>query len=163
MAKGDPMKRTIGISAVSAIAMVSVLSGCSIFVQTIPEPADDEIQLLIQLDVKEDIGLLVVDYDQDGVGGSGGTSNADKSLIKHDELIVYTLEREYFGDAAEGGVIAVQFTVITEYENPNYENIYSAENTKTMNAIYLDADYGKSYSIRISGDRTDGYTAVLED
>lgn len=157
------MKRTIGISAVSAIAMVSVLSGCSIFNQSIPAPADDEIQLLIQLDVKEDIGLLVVDYDLNGVGGSGGTSNANKSLIKHDELIVYTLEREYFGDIAEDGVIAVQFTVITEYENPNYENIYSAENTMTMNAIYLDADFGKSYSIAISGDKTDGYTAVLQE
>ena len=42
-------------------------------------PADDEIALHIQLDTKEDIGLLVYDYRADGQEYSGGTSNADRS------------------------------------------------------------------------------------
>ena len=53
--------------------------------------ADDEIALYIQLDIKEDIGVLVVDYEAKGTSCSGGTSNADKSLLRHDELIIYTL------------------------------------------------------------------------
>ena len=47
-------------------------------------PADDEIVLHIQFDTKDDISLLVYDYRVDDHEYSGGISNADKSLIKHD-------------------------------------------------------------------------------
>ena len=58
--------------------------------QTIPDdyaPADDEIAVHIQFDTREDIGLLVYDYCADGHEYSGGTSNADGSLIGHEMCI----------------------------------------------------------------------------
>ncbi|NMA66042.1 MAG: hypothetical protein GX957_07335 [Clostridiaceae bacterium] len=50
--------------------------------------ADDEIRLEIQLDVEEDIGLFIIDREVGGNDFSGGLSNADKSLLKHDELLI---------------------------------------------------------------------------
>ena len=57
---------------------------------------DDEIALQIKLDIKEDIGLIIIDYDVNGSKGSGGISNADKTMIKHDELLIYTLSKSDF-------------------------------------------------------------------
>lgn len=77
-------KKKIGI----AIAVVAVLGlGFIFYNQMIRDeyvPADDEIALHIQLDTKEDVGLLVYDYRADDYKYSGGTSNADGSLIRHD-------------------------------------------------------------------------------
>ena len=47
------------------------------------EVGADEIALYIQLDTREDIGLLVYDYRVDGRDYGGGISNADKSPLKH--------------------------------------------------------------------------------
>ena len=58
--------------------------------------------------------------------------------------------------------MSIQFTVITEYVDPNYENIYPVEYTKLMDAIPLKANFGESYLITISGDKMNGYKAVLE-
>lgn len=58
--------------------------------------------------------------------------------------------------------MSIQFTVITEYVDPNYENIYPAEYTKLMDAIPLKANFGESYLITISGDKMNGYKAVLK-
>lgn len=124
--------------------------------------ADDEIALYIQLDIKEDIGLLVVDYEAKGTSCSGGTSNADKSLLRHDELIIYTLCKQDFNDTADVEDLSVKFTVITEYVDPNYDNIYPAEYTKPMDAISLNGRFGEAYHITISGDKLNGYHAVLE-
>lgn len=150
-----------GIAMMLALFLVLVMPGCSS--DSIPEAGDDEIQLRIQMDVKEDIGLLIVDYDADGTGGSGGTSNADKSLLKHDELIVYTLDRQSFDNRTEIDNLSIQFSIITEYVDPNYENIYPEEYTVPLDAISFEADYGETYCIVITGDKTNGYTAVLDD
>ncbi len=153
------MNRKIA-AIVLAVLLAAALSGCNGSGDTIAEPAADEIQLQIQLDIKEDIGLLIVDYNADGSGGSGGTSNANKSLLKHDELIIYTLDKQDFGNPADSINLTIQFSIITEYFTPNYENIYPAEYTKPMAAICMQANFGKSYDITISGDKTNGYTAV---
>lgn len=58
--------------------------------------------------------------------------------------------------------MSIQFTVITEYVDPNNENIYPVEYTKLMDAIPLKANFGESYLITISGDKMNGYKAVLE-
>lgn len=46
----------------------------------------------IQVNTKEDVGLLVFDYCVDDAQFSGGMSNADKSLISHtsDNVQVWT-------------------------------------------------------------------------
>lgn len=86
-------KKVIGI-----IAAIVVVLGLSLVVynQIIPNeyvPAADEIALHLQLDTEEDIGLLVYDYRADSHEYSGGISNADGSLIKHDSDNIVVLNK----------------------------------------------------------------------
>ena len=127
------------------------------------EAAEDEIALRIKLNTGEDFGLLLIDYGANGSGGRGGISNANKSLIKHDEQLFYTLPKHAFGDPSDVENLSIRFTVITKYFEPNFDEIYPAECTIPMEAISLKAEFGKSYSIVISGDRTNGYQAVSEE
>ena len=59
--------------------------------------------------------------------------------------------------------LSLNFTVITEYVDPNYENVYPAEYTKPAGEITLNARFGETYSITITGSRADGYEAVLTE
>ena len=77
-------KKIIGI-----VASVVIVLGLSLVVynQIISDeyvPADDEIALHLKLDTEEDVGLLVYDYRANSHEYSGGISNADGSIIKHD-------------------------------------------------------------------------------
>ena len=158
------MKKIIVVTAAVLALLAVFAAGCGNMPDdTAPEAADDEIALHIQLNLKEDIGLLVVDYYADGTTCSGGVSNADKSMLKRDELIIYTLSRQSFDAPEDVEELSVRFTVITEYVDPNYENIYPAEYTKPMEAISLRGKFGESYYVTISGDRENGYHAVLEE
>ena len=127
-----------------------------------PDPvSEDEISLRIKLETKEDFGLLLIDYDANGSGGRGGMSNANKSLIKHNELLFYTLPKRAFDNPSDVENLSIQFTVITEYFEPNFEEIYPEEYTIPMDAISLNAEFGQAYSIIIYGDMANGYQAVL--
>lgn len=128
-----------------------------------PEAAEDEIALRIKLDTKEDFGVLLIAYDANGSGGRGGISNADKSLLKHDDQLFYTLPEHAFDNPSDVENLSIQFTIITEYVEPNFEEIYPEEFKIPIDPISLKADYGESYSITISGDKTNGYQAVLEE
>ena len=153
-----PRKSGKLIAATLVLCFVFALSGCDRSVK----PSDDEIMLQIKLDIKEDIGLLIVDYAAGDTACSGGISNADQSLLKHDELLTYTLNKQDFDKPADAENMSIRFTVITEYEDPNYENIYTPEYTKPMEAISLNAHFGETYAVAISGDKINGYKAVLE-
>ena len=59
--------------------------------------------------------------------------------------------------------LSLNFTVITEYVDPNYENVYPAEYTKPAGEITLNARFGETYSITITGSRAGGYEAVLTE
>lgn len=126
-------------------------------------PADDEIALHIQLEMKEDVGLLVYDYRANNHQYSGGTSNADKSLIKHDDNIVVVLNKQQLNSSSDAVELSMQFRIITEYVTPNYENIYPEDITKYSDPISWEAQFGKSYYITVSGDKTNGYTAILNE
>lgn len=127
------------------------------------ETAENEIALRIKLDMKEDFGLLLIDYDANGSGGRGGISSANKSLLKHDEQLFYTLPRRAFDNPSDVENLSIQFTVITKYFEPNFAEIYPEEYTISMDAIPLKADFGKAYSIIIRGDMASGYQAVLAE
>ena len=124
-------------------------------------PADDEIALHIQLDTEEDVGLLVYDYCADGHEYSGGISNADGSLIKHDSDNIVVWNREELNNLSDTFELSMQFRIITEYVAPNYENVYPDDITKYMEPISWEAHFGESYLITITGDKTNGYKAVL--
>ena len=156
-------KKKIGI----AIVIVAVLGlGFLFYNQTIPNeyvPADDEIALHIQFDTNEDIGLLVYDYRADGHAYSGGISNADGSLIRHDSDNTVVWNKEELNNISDSFELSMQFRIITEYMAPNYENIYPDDITRYLEPISWEAHFGESYFITITGDRTDGYKAVLNE
>ena len=147
------------------VAIVIVL-GLSLVVynQIIPNeyvPANDEIALHIQLDTQEDIGLLVYDYRADSHEYSGGISNADGSLIKHDSDNIVVWNKEELNNLSDTFELSIQFRIISEYVTPNYENVYPDDITKYVVPISWEAHLGESYFITITGDKTNGYKAVL--
>ena len=155
-------KKVIGI-----IAAIVVVLGLSLVVynQIIPNeyvPAADEIALHLQLDTEEDIGLLVYDYRADSHEYSGGISNADGSLIKHDSDNIVVLNKEELNNIADTFELSMQFRIITEYVAPNYENVYPDDITKYMEPISWDAHFGESYFITITCDKTNGYKVTLK-
>ncbi len=156
-------KKRIGI----AIAIVLVLGlGFILYNQMISGeyvPADDEIALHIQLDTEEDIGLLVFDYRADDHKYSGGMSNADRSLIQRDSDNITVWKQEELTSSSDTVELSIQFRIITEYVEPNYENIYPENLTKYLEEISFTAHFGESYFVTITGDKTDGYKAVLLD
>ena len=152
--------------AIGIIAVIVVVLGLSLVVynQIIPNEyvsADDEIALHIQLDTEEDVGLLVYDYCADGHEYSGGISNADGSLIKHDSDNIVVWNREELNNLPDTFELSMQFRIITEYVAPNYENVYPDDITKYMEPISWEAHFGESYFIAITGDKTNGYKVIL--
>ena len=157
------MKKKI-IGSIFAIVVVLILVFI-VYYRTVPDeyvPATDEIALHIQLDTEEDIGLLVYDYRADGHEYSGGISNADESLIKHDSDNIVVWNKEELNTLSDIFELSMQFRIITEYVTPNYENIYPDDITKYMEPISWDANFGESYFITITGDKTNGYKAILK-
>ncbi len=149
----------------TAVAIVAALGlGFILCKQIIPDeyiPADDEIALHIQLNIKEDVGLLVFDYRADGFEYSGGISNADKSLIKNNSDIIQVWNKQELNSSSDAVELSMQFRIITEYVNPNYENIYPEDLTEYLDSISWKAHFGESYLITITGDKISGYKAVL--
>ena len=156
------MKKKI-IRIIVAIVIVLGLS-LVVYNQIIPNeyvPAADEIALHIQLDTEEDIGLLVYDYRADSHEYSGGISNADGSLIKHDSDNIVVWNKEELNNLSDTFELSIQFRIISEYVTPNYENVYPDDITKYVVPISWEAHLGESYFITITGDKTNGYKAVL--
>ena len=157
------MKKKI-IGSILAIAVVLILVFI-VYYRVVPDeyvPAADEIALHIQLDTEEDIGLLVYDYRAEGHEYSGGISNADGSLIKHDSDNIVVWNKDELNTLSDTFELSMQFRIITEYVTPNYENIYPDDITKYMEPISWDANFGESYFITITGDKTNGYKAILK-
>ena len=154
-------KKIIGIIAVTVVVLGL---GLVVYNQIIPKeyvPADDEIALHLQLDTEEDVGLLVYDYRADSHEYSGGMSNADGSLIKHDSDVIVVWNKEELNSLSDTFELSMQLRIITEYVAPNYENVYPDNITKYTEPISWEAHFGESYFITITGNKTSGYKAVL--
>lgn len=122
----------------------------------------EEITLEIKLDLKEDIGLIIIDYEVDDISGSGGISNANKTLISHNDTLTYTLNKQEFNNLSNIENLIINFKIITKYIDPNYENIYPEEYTSIIAPIQIKAHYGETYHLTITGDKTNGYIAKYE-
>ena len=151
-----------------SIIIVFILLGLSIVIYTemIPDdyvPKDDEIAINIKLDTKEDIGLIIFDYIVDNHEYSGGISNANKSLIKRNSNNIIVWNKQELNTNSDTVEIMIQFRIITEYVDPNFENIYPEDITKYLNPISFKANFNESYYINITGDNVNGYEAKLID
>ena len=156
-------KWTIAIPVATVIVLGLSLVVSNLIIPNEYVPADDEIALHIQLDTEEDIGLLVYDYRADGHEYSGGISNADGSLIQRgsDNMIVWN--KEELNNPSDTFELSMRFRIITEYVAPNYENVYPDDITRYMEPISWEARLGESYYIAITGDKANGYRAVLNE
>jgi hypothetical protein len=105
-------------------------------------PTNDEIAIHIQLKIKEDIGLIVFDYQADDSKQSGGISNANKSLIKHDSDNIQVWDRQSLHSTSDSVALWIQFRFITEYVDPNFENIYPQDLTVYLPPISFEAQFG---------------------
>ena len=115
-------KKIIGIIAATVVVLGL---GLVVYNQIIPKeyvPADGEIALHLQLDTEEDVGLLVYDYRADSHEYSGGMSNADGSLIKHDSDVIVVWNKEELNSLSDTFELSMQLRIITEYVAPNYES-----------------------------------------
>lgn len=124
------------------------------------KPNDNEIALEIQLNTKENIGLLVFDYSANGLPQSGGISNADHSPLHHDDRLIQVWNQEDLESSSDRVNLSIQFRIITEYVEPNFANEYPTDLTKFLEPISLEAHWGEIYSLTITGDRTNGYEII---
>lgn len=163
-------KKIIIVVCAAVFSVFAVISGYMLYNCLFPDEyvvAEDEIALRVHLDTKEDIGLMVYDYEIAGHESSGGLSNADRSMLKHDEelIIVWTeedLERELDLEIPDGNIpLEMKFRVITEYTDPNFENVYPEEITVYLDPIEWDVQLGEEYSLSITGDKENGYVVSL--
>lgn len=161
-------KKTIIIIAVLSALLITV---CAVFgaialykwiFSSEYAVGEDEIALYITLDTKEDIGLIVFDYTANGREYGGGVSNADRSMIKRDDVIINVFDKKQLECDGDTVDLTFKFKVITEYVDPNYENIYPDDITKYLEPVSLQARFGTAYNVIISGDKTSGYKASIE-
>ena len=159
------MRKKMSILLFTLLVMLLAvsMSGCSGSDDAPPQVAEDEILLIIQLDLKEDIGLLILDQNLDGVETSGGISNADKSDLKSNEIVYWTLHKQEYENPADSVGLSVRFRVITEYCDPNYENDYPEEYTVLLDPISFNADFRETYHITRAGEKENGYQASLDE
>lgn len=150
---------------VAIVIMIALVFGFILCIQLIPDeykPADDEIALHIQMNTKEDIGLLVFDYYVDDEEYSGSISNADKSLIKSNSDSIMVWNKQELSSSSDAVELSIHFRIITEYVDPNYENIYPENITQYIDTpISWKAYFGQEYFITITSDKANGYKAVL--
>ena len=59
--------------------------------------------------------------------------------------------------------LTIQFRIITEYVDPNYENVYPDSLTRALAPISFEARFGESYSFDITGDSINGYVHLSTD
>ena len=155
----------IAVSSALIVTVCAVFSVIALYKWLFPgdsEVNEDEIALYITLDTKEDIGLVVFDYTANGREFGGGVSNADRSMIKRDDVIINVFDKKQLECEDDEVDLTFRFRIITEYIDPNYENVYPEEITKYLEPVSLKASFGNSYAVKITGDKTNGYKASLE-
>ena len=156
-------KKAKGLMIVATVLLIAFIYLRFFHLDPKVSVADDEIRMEIQLDVEEDIGLFIIDLEVAGETFSGGISNADKSLLKQDDLLVNHYSKEEFNKLENLDDLKVRFSIITKYVDPNYENIYPEDDTKRMDWMTIDARYGETYRFKVTGSADQGYQVVLEN
>lgn len=156
-------KKAKGLMIVATVLLIAFIYFRFFHLDPKVSVADDEIRMEIQLDVEEDIGLFIIDLEVAGETFSGGISNADKSLLKQDELLVNHYTKEDLNKLEDLDDLKVRFSIITKYVDPNYENIYPEDDTKRMDWMTIDARYGETYRFKVTGSADQGYQVVLEN
>ena len=143
------------------MAMLYAFAGCNYAGYEIPD--EDKILVNIQLDLDEDIGLLLTEWDINGQTGGSGACNADRSMLKRDSSNEWEFDRVMLEKPADTYEVKLKFIVVTEYFDPNYDFDYPDEYKIPMNEIAFTAKFGETYYVTITGGHQEGYQAVLQN
>ena len=127
------------------------------------EAEADKINLQIQLDLEEDIGLFLCEAEAPRFHVTDGQANADRSLIRRDELLYDSFTRWQFETPGEPKEITLRFSVVTEYVDPNFENDYPDELVTSLDPVTVSARFGDTVRIVVHGGHDTGYWAELAD
>ena len=141
---------------------VSLFTGC-IYPESDKYSEENEIKVNIQLDLNEDIGLLLTEWDINGQQGMSGASNADKSMIKRNDITEWSLDKEFLNSPADTVEVKLKFIVVTEFFEPDYGFDYPDEYEIPTDEISFTAAFGGTYSVTISGGKESGYRAILNN
>jgi len=159
-------KRRAAILAIILALSALVLAGCelsSMLLSFIAPAADgDAVRVKLRLDVGEDIGLLLTDWQANAQHGMSGISNADGSMLGRNSTEYWEIERQNLDSPADTVELNLRFIVVTKYFEPNYDFDYPEEYCVPMEPVSFTAEFGRTYSVTITGNREDGYRAALE-
>lgn len=157
-------KPRIAILILMTLLLSLSLAGCNLYGDAPPVAEEDEIKVLINLDLNEDIGLLLTKYTVNGKEGMSGNSNADKSMLQRDSTnLVWSYNKEFLDNPANIVDVTLQFIIVTEYFEPDYEFDYPDEYLIPVDAISFSAEFGETYYVTITGDQVNGYQADIEE
>lgn len=85
--------------------------------------------------------------------GMGAAADMDGRMITSDMVLKTVLTRSYF-EGADISSLAMDFSPYGKDES---------HEMGTTNQVQINAEYGKTYTILISGDTDSGYTATLQE
>ena len=157
-------KPRIAILILMTLLLSLSFAGCNLYEDAPPVAEEDEIKVLINLDLNEDIGLLLTKYTVNGKEGMSGNSNADKSMLQRDSTnLVWSYNKEFLDNPANIVDVTLQFIIVTEYFEPDYEFDYPDEYLIPVDAISFSAEFGETYYVTITGDQVNGYQADIEE
>jgi hypothetical protein len=121
-----------------------------------PTVAEDEVLLIFDLDTQDELYQVSMDYLINGeIVGDAGTRKADGTPLVENERIYYPFKLDTEYDISKLSLQLYVADFINDFGD--HEGEYKVENT-----LKLFAEYGNIYYITISGDKENGYTAILK-
>ena len=77
--------------------------------------------------------------------------------------LVWSYNKEFLDNPANIVDVTLQFIIVTEYFEPDYEFDYPDEYLIPVDAISFSAEFGETYYVTITGDQVNGYQADIEE
>lgn len=137
---------------------------CSLKASEEPSVAEDELLFSFEVDTDDDIYYISHDLLLDGELMSGGlTGDADGSAISGN--LYYTVSPEELWERDDLSQLSIRLYVSDNLDNLEDMSASTAHQDEyaIKNELKINAQYGHTYHIVISGNKTEGYTASLKE
>lgn len=141
------MKRIIAVMLLLCIPMV--FAGCGQEGDADP----NAIYIEIKCQSADVYQIFYSSYIDGQYYGMGAAADQDGRRINSDMVLKTVLTKSYFEDS-DVSLLSMDFSPYGE--NESYE-------MGTTNQVAIKAEYGKTYTVLISGNRESGFTAALEE
>ena len=146
------MKRTMyrALCAAAALALALLLAACGAAPKE--ETAQDAFSIRVRCEAKQVYQIFYTCYLNGEYYGKGGMANLDGGEITEDSELVLDFPQSFFENDADLSAFSIDFS---PYGKEDTEEI------ATTPRVAIDAEYGKSYTIRFSGNEESGFKAEL--